>query len=387
MEIKLSIEILLILKMYILVETWYRFLIQNLLFNQNSKFMKSLNSLVFILSLFLCNAPQSTAQKDINTLYENQKYSAVITLVETNPESVQYTPYELYRIGRSYFSNEQAEQALKYFEKALVAGNDSANVYFFKGVSESELKKFERAVESLTEAIKRDSNDQYYWYQRGEAYLDLDDVDKAYEDFEHSTLCKKQFDRPYFMFFYAAYLKKNYDKCDEIFIKWRKEIDSLDNLNTMAYQILGDIERDTKKNYAKSLDYYNNIMEKNSINLKSYENLIITYSYLKDWNKCNEVFESLLNRFNEKRLQDKDLKRTAAIVDKFEFNDTTYVTIFRYFKKTTEFAEPIYKAYIDDIRTDSTVFTIQTEKHLTLMKKKIITCCAVAKEQPIIIME
>ena len=83
----------------------------------------------------------------------------------------------------------------------------------------------------------------------------------------------------------------------------------------------------------------------------------------------DKVFEKLKENHAEKRLNDDDTKRTAAVVDRFAFDDTTFVIIIRYFKKPTEFADPIYQAYIDDSRTDSTVMRIQTEKSIDLFGK------------------
>jgi hypothetical protein len=70
----------------------------------------------------------------------------------------------------------------------------------------------------------------------------------------------------------------------------------------------------------------------------------------------------LPNRFWVKRLQ--------TFVDAVSFNDTVDILTVRYFKKPTEFADPIYKSYIINVPKDSTFLVILTEKSVALFDKK-----------------
>ena len=304
------------------------------------------------------------AQQNIDTLYMAKKYSAVIELVENQDSATVYKPFELYRIGRSFFNEDRHVEALKYFDKALAAGRDSANVHYFKALCLKELKQFDRAYASISEAIKRDSADQDAWAERGQIDWSLDKLDFAVADFEQAVKCKKENASPYFFLFYTHFLKKDYANAEKAYQKWQKDINSDEHYELLGLRIMGEIERDQKKDYKKAATYFQEVLDKDPLSIKSYEDLMIAQTRETDWKKVDKTFEKLKAKYAEKRMNDKDLKRTGAVVDKFLFNDTSFVIVIRYFKKPTEFAEAIYQAYVDDTRNDSTVFTVLTEKSI-----------------------
>ncbi len=313
---------------------------------------------------------QTASSQNIAELYDKDKYAAIVKIAENADSTKTFSTLELYRIGRSYHYTENTEKALIYFQKALAAGRDSANVHYFIGVCYKEFKETDKAMSAFDEALKRDSTDQYAWVEKGLLYVGQEKMADAMKAFETAVRMPQQYEYPYFVLLTLYSMTKDFDKIAPFYAKWEKVFAKSERYQTDAWRIMGNFEKHHNKDLPKALTYFEKALEKDLLNMNAYEEVMKIYTAQQKWKQVDKVFERLKKAFDDKRLNPDDLKREAAIVEILPFNDTINIFSVRYFKKPTEFAEPVYKTYVMNTIKDSTIMVLLTEKSLSFSNRK-----------------
>jgi tetratricopeptide (TPR) repeat protein len=324
----------------------------------------------FLLAALILTLTQALSAQKIAELYDKDKYAAIVQLAENADSTTVFSTLEMYRIGRSYFNTENVGKALDYFQKALAAGRDSANVHYFIGVCHKEFKEYDKAMAAFDNAIKLDSTDQYAWAEKGLVYVSQEKLTEGKAAFEKAVSMPYQYVYPYYVTLVLYNSTKDYAKMPAFYQKWEKTFAKSEHYQVEAWRLMGSYEKSRNKNLPKALGYCEKVLEKDLLNMNAYEEVIKIHVLQQNWKKADKVFERLKTAFNDKRLNQDDLKREAAIVEITPLNDTINTFTVRYFKKPTEFAEPIYKTYIINTPKDSTIMVLLTEKSLSLFNPK-----------------
>jgi tetratricopeptide (TPR) repeat protein len=306
----------------------------------------------------------------IAELYDKDKYAAIVRIAENADSTKTFSPIELYRIGRAYLYTENTEKALTYFQTTLAAGRDSANVHYFMGVCYKEFKENDKAMSAFDEALKRDSTDQYAWVEKGLLYAGQDKMAEAVAALEAAVRMPYQYEYPYFVLLSLYPMNKEYAKVPIFYEKWEKILNKSERYTVDAWRVMANYEKSRAKDNTKALTYFEKILEKDLLSIKAYEDVMKIHIAQQNWKKVDKVFERLKKAVDEKRLNQDDLKREAAVVEAVPFNDSIEVVTVRYFKKPTEFADPIYKSYVINSVTDSTILVLLTEKSLSFSNNK-----------------
>jgi tetratricopeptide (TPR) repeat protein len=328
-----------------------------------------MNKSILLATLLLFSA-QTLFCQDIATLYEKDKYKAIVVLAEKSDTADKFSGRDLYQIARAYLHQENPEKALVYLEKSLAAGRDSANVHFFIGVCEKEFKNYDKAMSAFEEALKRDPTDQYAWVEKGLLYYDQENKAEATKAFEKAVEQPYQYSYPYFVLLSLYYFEKDAKKIAPFYEKWEKTLAKSEIYEIGGWKIMGGFEKSIQKNPTKALEYFEKVLTKDGLNIKAYEDVMKIHTAQENWKKVDKIFEKLKTAYEDKRLNEEDLKKKAAVVDAVVFNDSIEVITVRYFKKPAEFADPIYKSYIINTTLDSTIMVILTEKSLSFSDKK-----------------
>ena len=106
-----------------------------------------------------------------------------------------YVPedYESYRAAgyrASRFGNH--EDAISYFDEAILLNPTEADVYYWRGESKYHLKQLVEAIADFDEAIELEDNNRDYYRLRGYTRLDLDQLDGAKDDLEKALELAEQ---------------------------------------------------------------------------------------------------------------------------------------------------------------------------------------------------
>ena len=94
--------------------------------------------------------------------------------------------YELYDEGREALGKEQPDVALKKAEEAIALFPDEANFHALRGDALIKQKKYDAAISSFDNAIRRRDDFFYYYLQRGRLYEEVGKDAAAISDLERS---------------------------------------------------------------------------------------------------------------------------------------------------------------------------------------------------------
>lgn len=105
--------------------------------------------------------------------------------------------YLLFQVGMSYLNLEQYELALKYFEEELANRNFNYSYVYAYDVCSGYLKALlnlgqsELVLEKLTYFAKKFPNLADFWYDAGDFYLKLNQIDSAISAFKRAVKCSQ----------------------------------------------------------------------------------------------------------------------------------------------------------------------------------------------------
>lgn len=148
---------------------------------------------------------------------------------DVNIEKVDY-----YSLGMKEYKKGNYQDAIRIFNQAHERDND--RLYFYKGLSYEQLKKYDSSIISFGEAIRcKPENGRYYMF-RGHLYRKIGDPQKALQDY--GTAIKKSEKVAFEAYFNSAKLKLETNNktgaCEDlkvIFGQGFERADSIYNVN------------------------------------------------------------------------------------------------------------------------------------------------------------
>ena len=210
------------------------------------------------------------------------------------------------RIADCYFMATNYQNAINYYDKVIESGNsDDDYAMFQKGFSLGLMNDNKGKANILTTLILKYPKSSYVpnaFYERGRAYLMIEDYVKGETDFNTiiSNYTTSQFVPPAIV--QLGLLYYNLGESDKAIEQYKKVIENYKSTPEARSAITGlrttyvdKNDVDTYFAYLKSLDGYGdvNMAEKDSLLYNSGENLYMTGKY----DKATEMFKSYLVQF------------------------------------------------------------------------------------------
>lgn len=91
---------------------------------------------------------------------------------------------ELLQAGINAKNNENYTEAVDYFTQALALDDHDSKPWFYRAnIYNHSLKEYDLALADYDEAIKREPENEFYYYNRALCSLNLGDIDAAREDY------------------------------------------------------------------------------------------------------------------------------------------------------------------------------------------------------------
>lgn len=177
--------------------------------------------------------------------------------------------YNWYFKGWVYYSDNDYENAIKFFKKAEDKGASDTEFYFEFSYAYGELGEHEKAVEYANKYIFLDKESYSGYYRKGYAYLLMDNYDKALESF---LLAEKRDAKCADMYCRMAYIYADKKGQYDVALAYTDKAIKLNKYEPDAYYIKAGIY---------SLGYYD--FKKSLKNLK----------------KAKKLYESIGDHFNE----------------------------------------------------------------------------------------
>jgi len=97
--------------------------------------------------------------EDVRKLYEENKHDDVIKAVKQMEKQAQGDAYAYLLAGKSYYYKNKPKDSLKYLEKSFDMGGDKKEIYYFMGKDYALMRKYDKAIEKLNEALTIDPED------------------------------------------------------------------------------------------------------------------------------------------------------------------------------------------------------------------------------------
>lgn len=192
--------------------------------------------------------------KEPNIQSENEFKKEIEKMVERSTASQkkrqdldQMTAWDYRRQGNRYYELKEYEKAIESYTNALRIQSNTAQFYNDRGCVYIDLKKYDAAISDFDKAIELNLEDTSVYSNRGCAYNSLEEYEKAISDL---------------------------DKAIE-----------LDPTNTSAYNNYGYTYINLKE-YSKAIPYLDKALELDPENKFAYNNRGTAYIFLKDYNKA-----------------------------------------------------------------------------------------------------
>lgn len=324
------------------------------------------NTLFTFLALFIIGTNASA--QSLADLYQQRKFKELIEYA--NSETL--TKVECYYIGYAYFQLEEDAKAIKMYDLAIEKGLDEDYIYLYKGLALRYDKQYDKAIKSFQLAIDRNPKRQKNYTELANVYYNKDQYDSALVYFYKARAQEYEHADPYLKIPLIYHIQKKYDKALEEYKKSASLIDRKDAELVVLLKNIGLLEYVEKKNYPNSIKAYTEMLALVPKEYELYNKLIKSYYANEDYNKADSVFQIIKTKYEKKELPEKMMENDALIIDEFMWKKQR-VSVMRYYKKPTEFAEPIYQFFIIDkagkkverkILTEKTTTDIDGLKHL-----------------------
>ena len=139
-------------------------------------------------------------------------------------------PQLFYRLGLSYYADEQYKLCVKNLKSALINRpfiSYEADIYYHIGLAYCNVEKFEKSIYPFSKCIEMIPSEIKYIHERAKAFQMIEDHERAVEDF--TAVIRKNPKNAHAHFRRAFSLKalKNYSDAAEDF----EQAKSLDSLN------------------------------------------------------------------------------------------------------------------------------------------------------------
>jgi tetratricopeptide (TPR) repeat protein len=150
---------------------------------------------------------------------------------------------EEYEKGIESYNSQKYLSAVEYFTRALNDDSLNAEYYFQRGNSYVTLGDIENAFSDFNKAIFLDSTDSRFVLNRGQLYSDLEDYSLALKDFHVAQALQPENPWVYFNLGYCSYLSGNLNDA----IDFYSEAIKLDSVFIKAYVNRGNVYSDLKE--------------------------------------------------------------------------------------------------------------------------------------------
>lgn len=130
------------------------------------------HSLVF---LFLFSV-SAFAQSQIQGMFNQKRYEEIIAFA---PNANKYGGQDIFRIGQSFMKLERDEDALKMFDQAIAKGYKNGEIYYAKGIAETNMQQYSLAQVSFRQALFYLPNRKKVLIELAACYYKAQELDSA----------------------------------------------------------------------------------------------------------------------------------------------------------------------------------------------------------------
>jgi tetratricopeptide (TPR) repeat protein len=182
------------------------------------------------------------------------------------------------KLGKEKYFDNDIHSAIEDFNRAIDLDSNLYEPYYFRGIINNSLKKFNEAIEDFNRVIEIDFNYKWAYFHRGNALSELNDFISAIEDFNKALLLDSDLKEAYQNRGNANSKLKDFKGAIDDFSK----VIDLDSKYFWAYQNRG-IAKGELKDFSGAIDDYSAALNINSNYLWTFQNRANSKFELKDY--------------------------------------------------------------------------------------------------------
>lgn len=284
--------------------------------------------------------------KDIKTLYAEELYYDIIKGYASK-DMKKMTDDELLYVGWSFYMLNELEKADAYVSKLLKRVSRNSSAHQLKGLILVTEGKSEQALPSFIKAIELDPTQGKYYTDAGNAYRDMEDLDKAIEYYKKGIAANKPSEQAYFMLADIYDYKGEHKQALATFYDAKKNIRKEQELYATVLYNIGTIEMD-KGNFSQAIVAFNELAEYFPDDYMTYSRLVQCCYALGDY-EIGDTYKSVLYEAYESGLLTDGEFAEKFCVDIFKVGDKI-VSAYEYFHSVNDAVKeadsPIFVFYV-----------------------------------------
>ncbi|PCJ64905.1 MAG: hypothetical protein COA58_11580 [Bacteroidetes bacterium] len=311
----------------------------------------------------------------VEELYTNQNFKELITFASKSEE---LSKNQLYYVGYAFFQLENDKKAIEMYDKAIAKGLDDDYIYLYKGLSLRYDRQYAKAIEVFKIAIEKNPKGQKNYTELANTFYYQKNHDSALVYFYKARELEFELGDPYFKIPNIYHIQQDFKKAlDEYYIS-ASLINKADPSYIEILKSIGLLEYTDTKNYINSIKAYTEVLSIVPKEYNLYAKLIKAYYANENYTKGDSIFDILKTQYKNKQLPGDMMNIRGETVDEFIWNDQR-VSVMKYYKTPTEFAEPIYQFFLIDKSNTKVERKILTEKTGSMIDGTKHVLCGIDK--------
>lgn len=159
--------------------------------------MKKIVLAFIFVSLHLILFAQTDHSNELKTLYESNDYDKILN--EFSDKVNELSAKSVYYVGMAYYMKQADAKCIEMMDLSIKKDHTDPDAYFIKGMTLNYLSQFDNAITAFKSAIKINSRSSDYYSGLGDAYVSINDFDKALNAYQESSKKENPIDRPFTM--------------------------------------------------------------------------------------------------------------------------------------------------------------------------------------------
>jgi tetratricopeptide (TPR) repeat protein len=300
-----------------------------------------MNQRLSILSLLLAFAFGVQAQSKIEKLYTQKRYAEVVAFA---PEAASLSGPDLFTVGQAYLMQQDNANALRMFDNAIAKGHKNGEVYFARGVAQSNLKMYADAAASYNQALFYMPGRKKVMIEMAANYYQANNLDSALSVY---TRIEKNWGDYYpalMMTCQILHEQERYNKALDCYYSKLYALKKSPTYHREALEAVVRIEWHQAKNYIKAEAAIKNLMADYPEDYGYTMQLLQLYNFTGRYADAMLLENRLLAGFADLKLPQTFYQKGAMVVDQFDSAQYT-IEAYRNFQPIQDGNE-VYKAFV-----------------------------------------
>lgn len=296
---------------------------------------------VFFFLFFAFSGSVLQAQSVIERLLQQKRYNDVVAYAE---QSAKLSGQDLFFIGQAYIKLKNNEQAVEMLNLAIAKGYKNGEVYYARGIAESNLELYGAAIHSFRQALVFLPNRKKVLIELAAAYYQGQVLDSAYAVYSKIEAGWSDYLPAVLMTCQVLHEQEKYDKTLDCYYNKLHILKKDPYYHKQALESIVRIEWHHFHHYPKTEIAIKNLMNDYPDNFGYTMMLMQLYNYLGRYADATVLEKSLLDAYDGQKLSRSFYRKGAMLVDQFD-TAQYQIEVYRNFQPEKN-SNCVYKAFV-----------------------------------------